>query len=165
MSDRFHVDRGRQPGFRVRFRGFDRTEVVAALAKLAAENEDARREIERLGSDIDRLQASVTEQSDNERHVQRALVAATKLADEIRRRAEEEAYQIRRDAEADGELMIQRLHDKARGLEEQIDALLARRREIEASIGSFIKVMSDDLERVRQQQRNESAGSALAETG
>jgi cell division initiation protein len=165
MSRRLQAGKGRQPAFRTRFRGFDRTEVVAALAKLAAENEDARREIELLATEIDRLQAAVTGQSDNERHAQRALVAASKLAEEIRERAEEEARQIRREAEADGELILQRLHDKARRVEEQIDGLLARRSEIEASLGAFIKVISDELERVRQQPREESAGAALAETG
>jgi cell division septum initiation protein DivIVA len=165
MTRRIEAGKGRQPTFRIRFRGFDRTEVVAALAKLAAENEDACREIELLGDEIDRLQAAITNQSDNERHAQRALVAASRLADEIRGHAEEEALQIRREAEADGELILQRLHDKARRLEEQIDGLLARRSEIEASLGSFLKVIYDELERVRQQQRDESAGAALAETG
>ena len=165
MSHRLEPGKRRQPAFRTRFRGFDRTEVVAALAKLAAENEDARREIELLGVEIDRLQAAIADQSDNERHAQRALVAASKLAEEIRGQAEVEAHQIRRAAEADGELILQRLHDRARGLEEQIEGLLARRCEIEASLGSFLKVISDELERVRQQQRDQSAGAALAETG
>jgi hypothetical protein len=107
----------------------------------------------------------MTDQSDNERHAQRALVAASKLAEEMRGRAEEEARQIRREAEADGELILQRLHDKARRVEEQIEGLLARRSEIEASLGAFLKVISDELERVRQQQKDQSAGAALAETG
>jgi cell division septum initiation protein DivIVA len=161
---RLHTESGRYPGFRVRFRGFDRTEVVAAFAKLASENEDARREIERLGSEIDRLQASVTEQYGAERDVQRALVAASKFADDIRGRAEEEAHQIRRDAASDGEVLVQRLRETARELEEEIEALLARRREVEASIGSFIKAMSDELERVSRK-HTEPANGALAETG
>ena len=167
---RLQTDEGRYPGFRVRFRGFDRTEVVAALAKLASENEDARREIDRLGSEIDRLQASVTEQYDSERDVQRALVAASKFADEIRMRAEEEAQQIRRDAAAEGELIVQRQREQARALEEQIVALLARRREVEASIESFLKSMSDELARVSQKKTvvpadGEAADGALAEAG
>ena len=164
MTSRFPVDKARQPGFRVRLRGFDRTEVVAALGKLAAENEDARREIERLGAEIDRLQASITEQSESERHVQRALIAASKLADEIRGRAEEEAHQIRRNAQADGEVIVRRLHDEARGLENEIEGLLAKRCAVEASISSFIKGLSDELGRARQQ-RDQGGSSALAQTG
>src|SRR4051812_29418723 len=130
MNRSSHGD-GRYPGFRIRFRGFDRMEVVAALAKLASENEEARREMDRLSSEIDRLQATVAEQLDSERHVQRALVSASKVADDIRDRAEDEARRIVRDAEDRAEGAAQRLRDQARGIEGQIDALLARRREVE----------------------------------
>jgi cell division septum initiation protein DivIVA len=159
------MDEERYPGFRVRFRGFDRMEVVAAFAKLASENEDARREIDRLGDEIHRLQVSVTVQYDAERDVQRALVAASKFADDIRVRAEEEAHQIRRDAAADSELIVQRLRDTARELEGEIDALLARRRDAEASIATFIKAMSEELERVNQKHPGEPANDALKKTG
>jgi cell division septum initiation protein DivIVA len=162
---RLQFDEVRYPGFRVRFRGFDRTEVVAAFAKLASENEDARREIDRLGSEIDRLQASVTEQYDSERDVQRALVAASKFADDIRIRAEEEAHQIRRDAAADSETIVQQLRETARELQVEIDTLLARRRDVEASIASFIKAMSDELDRVSQKHTDEPGNGALAKTG
>lgn len=165
MNSRFSIDRGRLPGFRIRFRGFDRTEVLAAFGKLAAENEDARREIERLADEINRLEVAIAEQSESERHVQRALIAASKLADEMRVRAEAEAHQIRREAQEDGEQIVQRLHDTVRGLEEQIDGLLARRREVEESIGAFIKGISDELDRARQQQGDHVPGSALAEAG
>jgi cell division initiation protein len=164
MSRPSHGDRGRYPGFSIRFRGFDRTEVVAALAKLASENEEARREIDRLGAEIDRLQATVADQLVSERHVQRALIAASKVADEIRGRAEEDARRITRDAEDRGEGTVQRLRDQARSIEGQIDALLARRREVEASIESFIKVISAELEHVREQESADSADGALAPT-
>jgi len=153
---------GRYPGFKIRFRGFDRMEVVAALAKLASENEEARREMDRLSSEIDRLQATVSDQVDSERHVQRALVSASKVADDIRDRAEDEARRIVRDAEDRAEAAAQRLREQARDIEGQIDALLARRREVEASIESFIKVISEELDHVRQ---NEPNDGALASTG
>ena len=155
----------RYPSFRVRFRGFDQREVVSALAKLASENEEARREINRLGKEIDRLQGSVTEQAGNDRHVQRALVAASKAADDIRERAEEEARRILREAEERGALVVQQSRDEARALEEQVHALLARRREVETSIESFLKVMSDELEHSRRPQPDESASGTLARTG
>jgi cell division initiation protein len=138
---------------------------VAALAKQASENEEARREIERLGSEIERLQATVAEQLGSERHVQRALIAASKVADDIRERAEEEARRIVRDAEERAEVAMQRLRDQSRNIEGQIDALLARRREVEASIESFIKVISDELEHARVNEPDESSDGALAPTG
>jgi cell division initiation protein len=154
------MDGARYPGFSIRFRGFDRMEVVAALAKLASENEEARREMDRLASEIDRLQATVAEQLGSERHVQRALVSASKVADDIRDRAEEEARRIVREAEDRAEGASQRLRDQARNLEGQIDALLARRREVEASIESFIKVISDELEHVRQNDAGDASRPA-----
>jgi cell division initiation protein len=164
MSRLSNGDRGRYPGFRMRFRGFDRTEVVSALAKLASENGEARREIDRLGSEIERLQATVADQLGSERHVQRALIAASKVADDIREHAEEEARRIVRDAEERGELAVQRLRDQARNIEGQIDALLSRRREVEASIESFIKVISEELEHTRENEPEKSANDRLAST-
>jgi len=161
-------DSGRYPGFRIRFRGFDRMEVVAALAKLASENDEARREMDRLGAEIDRLQATVADQMGSERHVQRALVSASKVADDIRDRAEDEARRIVREAEERAEAAAIRLREQARNLEGQIDALLARRREVEASIETFIKVIADELEHVRQSDAGEvprAPDSALASTG
>lgn len=155
------------PRFSTRFRGFDRTEVVAALAKLASENEDARREIDRLGAEIQRLQSSVSSSepppSGNERHVQVALMAAAKAADELRDRAEEEARQILRDAEERGEMVVKRLTEQVHGIEDEIDALLVRRRDVEASIESFIKALSEGLERARKQQANDAADGKLAQ--
>src|SRR4051812_8292390 len=113
-------ERGR--GFRVRFRGFDRTEVIAALAKLGSENEEARREIERLGSEIDRLQSTVEEQFDSARHVQRALISASQVAEDIRVRAEEDARRIVRDAEEQGAMVVQRFRDEAHTIEGQIES-------------------------------------------
>src|SRR3954466_6653278 len=120
-------DRGRYPGFHIRFRGFDRTEVVAALSKLASENGEARREVNRLGAEIERLQGTVADHMGTERHVQRALIAATKTADDIRERAEEEARRtlmeateearrIISEAQAAGEMAVQRLSDQTRSL-------------------------------------------------
>ena len=152
-------------GFHVRFRGFDRTEVVAALSKLASENEEARREIERMGAEMDRLQVTVSEQIGNERHVQRVLVVASKVADEIRERAEEEARRIVRDAENRGQLLSERLREEARGIENQIETLIARRRDVEASMESFIKIISDELEHARRRQDDEPMDGALAPTG
>ncbi|HKY23346.1 MAG TPA: DivIVA domain-containing protein [Vicinamibacterales bacterium] len=155
----------RYPNFRVRFRGFDRREVVAALAKLASENDESRREIERLANEMNLLQGSVVEQLSSERDVQRALIVAARAADDIRERAEEEGRQILRDAQERGEVIVQRLRDQARGIQGQIDALLARRREVETSMESFIEIISDSLERARQDDPGESADESLAPTG
>jgi hypothetical protein len=87
------------------------------------------------------------------------------VADELRERAEEEARRIVRDAENRGQLLSERLRDEARGIEGQIEALLARRRDVEASIESFIKVISDELEHVRRHQDDDSRPGALAQTG
>jgi cell division initiation protein len=151
-------------GFRVRFRGFDRTEVVAALAKLASENEDARREIERLGAEMEQLSHSLDAQPSGDGDVQRVLTAAAKVGDEIRQRAEEEARRMVAEAEGRAEQITQRLRDQTRAFENEIQTLLARRREIEASIESFLNAVTDELEHVRLHQ-DERSDNTLAQTG
>jgi len=141
------------------FRGFDRTEVVSALAKLASENDEARREIDRLGGEIERLQASVATQMDSERHVQRALIAASKLADEIRDRAELEARRVLRDAEHRGEQLVQDVRNQAHELEGQIETLLGRRREAELAVESLIRILNDELDRQHQIDASDSGDS------
>ena len=139
------------PGFRVRLRGYDRHEVTAALRKLAHENREAWREIDRLSGEVERLQGAMVEQQENERHVQRALVAAEKLADEIRAAAEAEARTIVRDAETQGATILTQLREQAAEMEGQIDFLRARRRDAEASIAALIDRLSKQLELFRPQ--------------
>ena len=156
-------DIDRFPRFHKRLWGFDRTEVVAALSKLSTENAEARREIDRLGTEIERLQTSVTDRLTGEGDVQRALVAATKVADEIRKEAEESARKVKREAEDQGRATVDRLRSEAQTIEGDIDALRARRSEVAASIESLIQALTGELEEVR---REGSAGSGgLAKTG
>lgn len=137
--------------FRVCFRGYDREEVTAALQKLASENSEAWREIDRMGSEIEQLQRAMAEQLENERHVQTALITAAKVADEIRINAEEEARRILREAEQRGDATLEQLRSQARVIEGQIDALLARRRDAETAIETLVKGLARELEDTREQ--------------
>ena len=177
---RLDDDIDRLPRFRRTFRGFDRTEVVAALAKLSSENAEARHQIDRLGAEIERLQSSVSDRltsgGGDVGDVQRALVAATKVADEIRKEAEEAARRIQRDAEESarriqreaedrGRATVDRLKAEAQSLEGDIDALRARRAEVAASIESLIHSLTGELEQIRQEIASEPVDSKLAKTG
>ena len=155
----------RFPRFRRRLRGFDRTEVVAALAKLSSENAEARREIDRLGTEIERLQSAVTDRLSGEGDVHRALVAATKVADEIRKEAEESARKVRREAEVVGQATADRLRTEAQAIEGDIDSLRARRSEVAASIESLIGSLTGELEQMRREVPSESGDGTLAKTG
>ena len=158
-------DVDRYPRFSLRLRGFDRTEVVAALAKLSSENAEARREIDRLGTEIERLQSAVTDRLSGEGDVHRALVAATKVADEIRKEAEESARKVRREAEVVGQATVERLRMEAQAIEGDIDALRARRSEVAASIESLIESLTGELEQIRREDPGESGDGKLAKTG
>jgi cell division initiation protein len=158
-------DMDRFPRFRKRLWGFDRTEVVAALAKLSTENAEARREIDRLGNEIERLQTAVSERLSGEGDVQRALVAATRVAEEIRKEAEEAARKVRREAEQDGRATVDRLRSEAQSIEGDIDALRARRSEVAASIESLIESLNGELDQIRRESEGEPAGGTLAKTG
>ena len=140
-------------------------EVVAALSKLSTENAEARREIDRLGNEIERLQTAVTDRLTGEGDVQRALVAATKVAEEIRREAEESARKVQREAEDRGRATVDRLRNEAQTIEGDIDALLARRSEVAAAIESLIESLNGELDQIRRESKGESAGGTLAKTG
>ena len=155
-------DIDRFPRFRKRLWGLDRMEVVAALSKLSTENAEARREIDRLGNEIERLQTAVTDRLTGEGDVQRALVAATRVAEEIRKEAEDSARKVQREAEDRGRATVDRLRNEAQTIEGDIDALLARRSEVAASIESLIQALTGELEEVR---RERPEGGTLAKTG
>ena len=172
---------GRFGGFRTRFRGFDRGEVVAALVKFASENQEARQEVDRLGVELERLRASINDLRDNERHAQRVLISAHKAADEIREHAAQEAHQIVaeaedlraraeqeasrtvREAEAGAELLLRQARERARQLEGQIDALVSRRRGAEISLESFLRTVTDALAEARREHRVDPLAAPLTE--
>ena len=65
-------------------RGYDRTEVVAFLTEAADDYEHAMREIDRLRSDLMRMEALLGEHREREDNLRDTLMTAQRLSDEIK---------------------------------------------------------------------------------
>src|ERR1700731_1747892 len=89
----------RQQRFRTAFRGFDKIEVASFLAAVADDYEQALRETDRLRQDLSRMEAVLNEHREHEKGLKSTLMAAQKLADDIKSHAEQEAASIVREAE------------------------------------------------------------------
>ena len=97
----------RQQKFSRGLRGFDTTEVTAFLVAAADDYEAALRETDRLRQENVHLEALLNEHRESERSLKSTLMAAQRLADDIKAHAQEEAQRIIRDAEGRSELLLE----------------------------------------------------------
>src|SRR3989449_9837195 len=84
----------RQQRFRSAFRGFDKVEVASFLAAVADDYEQALRETDRLRQDLNRMEAALSEHRTAEKDLKATLMAAQRLADDIKTHAEQEGKRI-----------------------------------------------------------------------
>jgi cell division initiation protein len=96
----------RQQRFRIALRGFDKTEVTSFLMAVSEDYEQALGEADRLRQDVARLEGVVGQYREHERTLQATLMTAQRLADDIRRHADEEAQRILGDAQSRSERML-----------------------------------------------------------
>ena len=89
----------RQVKFRKTFRGFDRAEVMALMAEVADDYENALREVDKLQQEVAKMEALLGQHREHERDLRNTLLTAQKLSDEFRANAEAQARQIIREAE------------------------------------------------------------------
>ena len=95
----------RQQRFKTAMRGYDRTEVVAFLTEAADDYEHAMREIDRLRSDLMRMEALLAEHRERENNLRDTLLTAQRLADELKETAQTEAKLIVREAQGRADLL------------------------------------------------------------
>src|SRR5438128_2763203 len=91
----------RQQRFRKAFLGFDKVEVTAFLAAVAADYEQALREADRLRQDLMRMEAVLNEHREHEKNLQATMTTAQKLSDDIKANAEAEARRVIAGADAE----------------------------------------------------------------
>src|SRR6476659_8671623 len=111
----------RQQRFRSAFRGFDKVEVTSFLAAVADDYEQALRETDRLRQDLTRMEAVLNEHREAERNLRNTLMTAQKLADDIKKNAEEEGRRIIRDAEKQSELLLEKTEARLEDVQREID--------------------------------------------
>ena len=141
----------RQQRFKQAFRGYDRTDVVAFLTEAADDYEHAMREIDRLRSDLMRMEALLGEHRHREANLRDTLLTAQRLADELKEQAQNEAKLIVREAQGRADLLLQKAQARLEELDRDINELKLRRRDVEGSLEASIQGLYRALEFIRDQ--------------
>lgn len=139
----------RQAQFRNRLRGFDPDEVTPFLTDAAYELEQALKDIDRLRQEAARNETILDEFRERENVLRNTLLAAQRLADQIKENAEVEAKTILREAESRADLLLQKAQGRLTELDRDINEMRLRRRDVEGSLEGSIASLSYALDFMR----------------
>ena len=124
--------------FSQRFRGLDPDEVRAFLAAVAEEMAAMRREKEQVEQELRHLELIVGEHREREAILKNTLLTAQKVAEDIRENARKEAETIVKQADLQGDRLLDlaqtRAHDVERGILELRGHRTALRTDIRALV-------------------------------
>jgi cell division initiation protein len=151
----------RQQRFRSAMRGYDRTDVVAFLTEAADDYEHAMREIDRLRSDLMRMEALLGEHRERENNLRDTLLTAQRLTEELKENAHTEAKLIIREAQGRADLLLQKAQGRLEELDHEVTELKLRRRDAEGTLESTIQALYRALEFVRDQDQARSEEKLL----
>lgn len=143
----------RQHKFRTAFRGFDKTDVVAFLTEAADDYEHALREIDRLRSDLSRMEGLLAEHREREATLRATLTTAQRLADEMKEAAQAEAKMMVREAQGRSDLLLQKAQVRLDEVERDINEMKLRRKDVEGTLESTIQALYRALEFIREQEQ------------
>jgi cell division initiation protein len=122
--------------FSQRFRGFDPDEVRSFLAAVAEEMAEMLRDKERVQQELKHLELIVNEHRERESILKNTLLTAQKVAEDIRETARKEADTIVKQADLQGDSLLdlaqRRAHDVERGILELRGHRTALRTDIRA---------------------------------
>jgi cell division initiation protein len=144
----------RQQRFRTAMRGYDRTDVVAFLTEAADDYEQAMREIDRLRSDLMRMEALLGEHRQRESSLRDTLLTAQRVSGELKEAAQTEAKLIVREAQGRADLLLQKTQNRLEELEHDVNEMKLRRRDAEGALESTIQALYRALEFVRDQEQS-----------
>ena len=151
----------RQQRFKSAMRGYDRTEVVAFLTEAADDYEHAMREIDRLRSDLMRMEALLAEHRERENNLRDTLLTAQRLSEELKGSAQTEAKLIVREAQGRADGLIQKAQVRLDELDHNCNELKLRRRDAEGSVEASIQALYRALEFMRDQDQERSEEKVL----
>jgi cell division initiation protein len=132
--------------FGVRFRGFDRDEVRAFLAAVAEEVAAAQREKDATEQELRHLELIVQEHREREAILKNTLLTAQKAAEDIREGARRESDTIVKQAELQGDRLLELAQTRAHEVERGILELRAQRSAIRTDIRALITRLSHLLD-------------------
>jgi cell division initiation protein len=145
----------RQTKFRKAMRGFDPVEVTALLTAAADDYEAALREADRLKQDVSRMEVMLTEHRDAEKNLKVTLLAAQRLADDIKAQAESEARRVVEGAEQRAAILADQAQLRVEDVQREIDGLRLKRKDAETAVEATIQALRNTLEFVREQDERE----------
>ena len=145
----------RQTKFSKALRGFDPVEVTALLTAVADDYEEALREADRLKQDVTRMEVMLAEHRDAEKNLKITLIAAQKLADDIKAQAETEARRVIEGAEERAAMLVEKAQLRLEDVQREIDGLRLKRKDAETAVESTIQALRNTLEFVREQDERE----------
>ena len=124
--------------FGTRFRGFDPEEVRAFLAAVAEEMAALQREKDHVDQQLRHLELIINEHRERETILKNTLITAQKASEDIRETARKEAETIVKQADMQGDRLLElaqnRAHDVERGILELRGHRTALRTDIRALI-------------------------------
>lgn len=147
----------RQQRFRNAMRGFDKTEVVAFLTEAADDYELVIREMDRLRSEVARMEQLLAEHRSREAHLRDTLMTAQQLSQQVREQGQREAKLIVDEAQKRAGLLLERAHARLQSIERDINELHLRRRDTEGSLEASIQALYRALEFIRDQGEQRAA--------
>ena len=145
----------RQVRFRTTFRGFDKAEVLALIAEVTDDYENALKEVDRLRQDVVKMEALLNQHREHERDLRDTLMTAQRVSDDIRSNAEAQARNIIRESEGRSDLLLQKTQSRLEDVQREIDGMKMKRREVETTLESTIATLRNTLEFVREQEQRE----------
>lgn len=120
--------------FRQGLRGYSVAEVREYLGRVADVQTALIEENERLRSHIRELEAELAKSKEGEAELKRAVVAAERIAREIKAQAEREAELIKRETESERQAALQELIDQMKRIKADIEQV---RNERDMFVGQF----------------------------
>ena len=138
MSDRLTAMDIEKQVFKTRMRGYDPEEVGYYLKSVAEEVERLNLENGKLKEDLGRLRGEHEELRSREEVLQKTLVTAQRMSDELKERSEAQADLIIREARMKSERMLQEAQDQLAKLEAEISRCRIERDLFEKRLRSMI---------------------------
>lgn len=131
----------RQQQFTVKmFRGFDVQEVDTFLEDLAEEYETLLKENQLLKEQLQALEERTRGLEDRERILQETLVTTQRVTEEMKEGARREAGLLVREAELQGERMVEAARTSAASIQAEVAALKRMRRQLAEALRSTVEM-------------------------
>ncbi len=124
--------------FGLRFRGFDPDEVRAFLATVAEEVAALQRERDQLEQQLRHIERIVNEHRERETILKNTLLTAQKASEDIRETARKEAATVIKQAEIQGDRLLELAQSRAHDVERGILELRAHRTALRTDIRGLI---------------------------